>query len=128
MMWRRGSASLAAVATLLSCDAFGNTGSKGVVTGGVVRCSGLYDPNAPHYQGGTVTVLKGQITWKSNEQGNLTDVFPTRRAAQQSVETDGTYWFLLAPGQYVLSAGVGHVSVTVQPGDDLGVDVPNMCI
>jgi hypothetical protein len=32
------------------------------------------------------------------------------------------------PGQYVLSAGVGYAGVTVQPGDDLSVDIPNLCI
>jgi hypothetical protein len=127
-MWRRGSASLAAVATLLSCDALGNTGLKGVVRGGIVRCSGLYDPNAPYYEGGTVTALKGQVTWKRNRQGNLTDVFPTTRVAEQSVESDGRYSFLLEPGDYVLQAGPGHVGVPVQPGDDLSVDIPNMCI
>jgi hypothetical protein len=127
-MWRRGSASLAAVATLLSCDAFRNIGLKGVVRGGIVRCSGLYDPNAPYYEGGTVTALKGQVTWKRNRQGTLTDVFPTTRVAQQSVESDGRYSFLLGPGDYVLQAGPGHVGVTVQPGDDLSVDIPNMCI
>jgi len=127
-MWRRGSASLAAVATLLSCDAFGNAGPKGVVTGGIIHCSGLYDPNAPHYDGGTVSVLSGEVTWKPNDQGNLDMVFPRRRVAQQTVEPDGTYWFLLEPGQYVLQDGVGYASVTVQPGDDLNVDIPNLCI
>lgn len=127
-MWRRGSASLAAVATLLSCDAFGNTGPRGVVTGGIVRCSGLYDPNAPYYEGGTVSVLEGQVTRKPNEQGNLDMVFPRRRVAQQTVQSDGTYWFLLEPGQYVLQGGVSYISVTVQPGDDLSVDIPNLCI
>jgi len=48
--------------------------------------------------------------------------------AQQSVETNGTYWFLLEPGQYFLVAGVGHVGVTVQPGHELSVDIPNLCI
>jgi hypothetical protein len=127
-MWRRGSASLAAVATLLSCDAFGNTGPKGVVTGGIIHCSGLDDPKASRYDGGTVTVLKGEVTWRLNEQGNLDTVFPRNRVAQQTVEPDGTYWFLLEPGQYVLQGGVSYVSVTVQPGDDLSVDIPNLCI
>jgi hypothetical protein len=127
-MWRRGGASLAALATLLSCDAFGNAGLKGVVAGGIISCAGLYDPNAPRHAGGTVSALKGQVTWKPNAQGNLTDAFPTNRVAQQTVATDGTYWFLLEPGQYVLRAGVAYASVTVQPGDDLSADIPNMCI
>jgi hypothetical protein len=119
---------LAAVATLLSCDAFGNTGPKGIVTGGITRCSDLYDPNAPRYEGGTVTVLKGDVTWIPNQQGNLTNVYPANLVAQQTVEADGTYWFLLEPGQYVLRGPVGYAGVTVQPGDDLSVDIPNMCI
>lgn len=127
-MWRRGSASLAAVATLLSCDAFGNTGPKGIVTGGITRCSGLYDPHAQRYDGGTVTVFEGQVTWKPNQQGNLDTVIPRRRVAQQTVEPDGTYGFLLEPGHYVLLGGVSYVSVTVQPGDDMKVDIPNLCI
>jgi hypothetical protein len=127
-MWRRGSASLAAVATLLSCDAFGNTGPKGVVTGGIVHCSGLDDPNAPRYDGGTVSVLKGEVTWRPNDQGNLDTVFPRNRVAQHAVKPDGTYWFLLEPGQYVLQGGVSYVSVRVQPGDDLSVEIPNLCI
>jgi hypothetical protein len=89
-MWRRGSASLAALATLLSCDAFGNTGPKGVVTGGIIACSGLYDPHAPRHAGGTVNAYMGQVTWEPNAQGNLSDVFPTDRVARQTVETDGT--------------------------------------
>jgi hypothetical protein len=116
------------VATLLSCDAFGNGGPKGVVTGGIIRCSGLYDPNVPRYDGGTVSVLKGEVTWKPNDQGNLDIVFPPRLVAQETVEPDGTYWFLLEPGQYVLQGGLSYVSVTVQPGDDLSVDIPNLCI
>ncbi len=127
-MLRRGSASLAAVATLLSCDAFGNSGLKGVVTGGIVHCSGLYDPNAPRYDGGTVSVLKGEVTWKPNDQGNLDFVFPPLRVAQQTVGPDGTYWFLLEPGRYALQGGVSYAGVTVQPGDDLSVDIPNLCI
>jgi hypothetical protein len=127
-MWRRGGASLAAVATLLSCDAFGNTGPKAVVTGGIIPCSGLADQDGPPFAGGTVSVLRGQVTWKSNEEGNMTNVFPTTRVAQQTMETNGTYWFLLAPGRYVLQAGPGYVGVTVQPGDDLRVDIPNLCI
>ena len=98
------------------------------MTGGIVRCSGLYDPDALRNVGGTVSVFKGKVTWKLNEPGNLTDVFPTDLVAQQTVEADGTYWFLLEPGQYFLRAGVGHASVTVQPGDDLRLDIPNLCI
>jgi hypothetical protein len=127
-MWRRGSALLAAVATLLSCDAFGNTGPKGIVTGGITRCSGLYDPNAPRYEGGTVTALKGEVTWKPNDQGNLDIVFPRNLVTQETVEPDGKYWFLLDPGHYVLQGGLSYAAVTVQPGDDLSVDIPNLCI
>ena len=111
-MWRRGGASLAAVATLLSCDAFGNAGPKGVVAGGITHCSGLPDLEAPQYDGGTVSVLK----------------LPADLVAQQKVDAAGTYWFLLEPGQYVLQGGAGYVSVTVQPGDDLRVDIPDLCI
>lgn len=104
------------------------------VTGGIIPCSGLPIEHGPHYSAGTVTVLKGQVTLRSTGQGDFVDVFPTTVAAWVNVDTNATYHFELEPGQYVLDASfplgnvVPYVNVTLQPGDDLWVDIPNMCI
>ena len=82
--------------------------ARGVVSGGIIACDAL-GSSAPHYVPGTVTVLKGQT---------LVD--------RQAV--DGTYRFDLAPGRYLLEAGISYATVTLSAGDDVHVDIPNMCI
>jgi hypothetical protein len=119
---------LAAALLLLSSAAFAVPDVKGVITGGITPCSGIYVPGSPHYAAGTVTVLKGHISWKSAEQGFTAMVFPSDVVAQQRVDTNTTYRFVLEPGQYVLQAGYAFTTVTLQPSDDLLVDIPNMCI
>jgi len=118
---------IAVTLVVLSTAAFVIPEGKAVVTGGIIPCSGLPNPNLPQYSAGTVTVLKGQVTWKSTGQGNLQEVLPTDVVAQQRVGTNETYRFVLDPGRYVVQAGV-YASVTLQPGDDIYVDVPNLCI
>jgi uncharacterized membrane protein len=124
----RATGLLAAALLLLSSAAFVVPDVKGIVTGGIIPCSALYVPSNPHYAAGTVTVLKGHVSLKSTEQGNSTIVFPSDLAAQQRVETNTTYRFVLEPGQYVLQAGNAFTTVTLQPSDDLFVDIPNVCI
>jgi uncharacterized membrane protein len=124
----RATGFVAAVLVLLSSVAFVVPDGKAVVTGGVVPCSGLDLPNGPHYAAGLVTVLRGKVTWISTDQGNIANVFPSGVVAQQSVGTNAMYRFVLEPGQYVLQAGYGYASVTLQPGDDLRIDIPDMCI
>ena len=118
---------IAAALMVLSTAALVIPDGKAAVTGGIIPCSGLPNPNLPQYSAGTVTVLKGQVTWKSMGQGNLQDVLPTDVVAQERVGTNETYRFVLDPGRYVIQAGV-YTSVTLQPGDDVHVDVPNLCI
>jgi hypothetical protein len=145
-VWGRGVALVAAVLVLLSGGAsilpngqvtgFPNypTGVA-VVTGGIIPCAGIPDPNGPYYAAGTVTVLGGQVTWQNNGQGYLADVLPTRVVARERVAMNGTYLFVLEPGQYVLEAQfpppsnvLPYTVVTVSAGDNLSVDIPNMCL
>jgi uncharacterized membrane protein len=126
---RSGATGLLAVALmLLSSAAFVVPDTKGVISGGIIPCSGLDLPNGPHYSAGAVTVLKGRVTWRTTPQGNVQDVLPTGVVAQQSVATNENYRFVLNPGSYVLQAGISYTSVTLQPGVDVNLDVPNMCI
>lgn len=135
-VWGRGIALVVAVLMLLSGEAFGSIATNGVVTGGIIPCAAIPNPNDPHYAAGTVTVLKGRVAWKSTAQGDyLQDVLPTSVVAQESIATNATYRFALEPGQYVLQARFPpradygpYIEITVQPGDDLWVDIPNRCI
>jgi len=127
----RGIAVVAAVLALTSCQPLGRQVTTGTVTGGITPCSGILVPSGPHYAAGTVTVLKGQIV--AGSAGRL--VIPTTVVARQSVTTNAMYRFVLEPGPYVLQAQFSPPSnilpfarVTVHAGDDLHVDIPNMCI
>jgi hypothetical protein len=129
----RATGLLAAALLLLSSAAFAVPDVKGVVTGGITPCSGIPIPSSPHYAAGRVTVLKGHVTWKSTDRGYVQDILPATVVAQQSVDANTTYRFVLEPGAYVLKASLQadyspYVSVTVQPSDDVYVDIPNMCI
>ena len=124
---------VAAALILLSSAAFVVPDSNAVVTGGIVPCAGLPNPAHPHYAAGVVIVLKGQVTWKSTSQGSLQDVLPSRAAGQQRVGSNSTFRFVLEPGRYVLEAAqssdvAAYRTVVLQPGDDLYVDIPNVCI
>jgi len=123
-MARRGLAVLAAGLVLLSCG--GALDRQGVVSGGIIPCSGL-PVTTPHNAAGTVSALKGRITWRPVPHGQVS-VFPTAIAAQEMVGQNATYRLVLDPGPYVLQAGYGFTEITVQPGDDIYVDIPNMCI
>lgn len=133
-VWGRGLALVAAVLMLLVGEA-GTVARNAVVTGGIIPCAGIAIPSGPHYAGGTVTVLKGQVTWMSSVAGNYAGVFPTRVVDEENVAANATYQFGLAPGRYVLEArfpppsnAVPYIEITVQPGDDVWVDIPNQCI
>ncbi len=125
----RGITVAAAVLAVTSCQPSQVT--TGTVTGGIIPCSGILVPSGPHYAAGTVTVLKGQIV--GGGTGRL--VMPTTAVARQSVATDAMYRFVLEPGPYVLQAQfpppsnvLPFASVTVHAGDELHVDIPNMCV
>ena len=73
---------------------------------------------------------------KSTAQGDyMQDVLPTNAVTQESIATNATYRFALEPGQYVLEAWLPppanydpYIEITVQPGADLWVDIPDQCI
>lgn len=107
---------------------------RGVVSGGIRPCDALGNTNLPHYAAGIVTVLKGQVTWRSSQgEPNYVGVLPTTVVVQERIPTDGMYRFDLDPGRYVLEAAPPgsygpYSTVTVNAGDDLLVDIPNTCI
>lgn len=103
---------------------------KGLITGGIRPCQGIFDPNAPHYAAGTVTVLKGKMTLTSGRP----PVFPSQVVASQQLKTNDSYLLALDPGDYVLQAHfpppanvTPFVQVTVQSAQAVEVDIPNMC-
>ncbi len=107
---------------------------RAVVSGGIRPCDALGSAGLPHYASGTVTVLGGQVTWRSSPgTADSVAVLPTTEVAEASVPPNGTYRFDLAPGRYVLEAGPRgsygpFATVTLNAGDDLLVDIPNECI
>ena len=130
-MLERAIALLAAVLVLLSGGATVLPNRKGLVTGGVLPCAGIIGPDEPRFAGATVTVLAGSIDWAKPGQ----PVFPTGIVARERVPDSGTFQFVLDPGQYVLTAEfpppanvVPFSTFTIEPGDDLRVDISNQCI
>jgi hypothetical protein len=107
--------------------------AKGEVVGGISRCDALGTPG-PQYVAGTVTVLRGQVTWRTIRPGTSQAVFPSEKVASQTVGAEGLYQFQLDPGTYVLRGQYisGNVqpftSVVVKPGFTTRVDIPNECI
>ncbi len=111
---------------------------KVVVIGGIAPCIGAAPvhgaPRGTRYAAGTVTVLRGKLTWKRLGRGNRTMIFPTHVVGRASVGENRTYRFVLAPGQYVLRARLSHSNVAsfaqviLKRGTVVHVDIPNMCI
>ncbi len=111
--------------------------TTGRVQGGIVPCRAIPDPHGPRYAAGVVTVLKGDMTWRSTGSAggpSVVGVPPTAVVASRSVGRDAVYEFTPAPGRYVLTAAYRdstarpYIAITVNPGDDLLVDIPNVCI
>jgi len=108
--------------------------AKSYVTGGIDLCSGIPNPDAPRYAAGTATVLRGHVSWQgAGSEGKL--ILPTAVVARARVVTDGSFWFTLLPGDYVLAADyspaaevIQWTDITVRAGVDMRVDIPNMCI
>lgn len=109
------------------------------VTGAILRCEGIrLAPGESPYVEGTVQVLGGNITWQpdANRSDVLRDVLPSHAIAEQAVGFGDRYTFELPPGHYVLNvlhAPAGayasqYVAVTLQPGDNRIVNIPNTCI
>jgi hypothetical protein len=120
---------------LLAAMAGCSSGNTGTVTGGIIPCVALGISGEPHYAAGTVTVLKGQLHWRSTGPGTSVIVFPAAVVVTEQVGLDASYDFILGPGDYVLRArfpGPANieqwVSVTVRAGQTQHVDIPNTCI
>ena len=108
-------------------------GGKAVVVGGIYPCEGIPIKGGPRYAAGTVTVLRGWLTRKSLGRGNYDDVFPAQLAGQETVRTNATYRFVLAPGHYILRARIRgnaypFAQVTVRARTVSHLDIPNMCM
>jgi hypothetical protein len=114
---------------------------QGAVVGGIAPCHGLPPtPGGPTYVAGTVTVFRGQVTWKPAGPGSSVAVLPTAQVAEQTVGTNATYRFVLDPGSYVLQAHyagarfasadavVPFIAVTVRSGVVAPVSIPNECM
>lgn len=120
---------------LSGCGSTTPSAGEGLVTGGIVPCAALAAPNGEQYAAGTVTVLKGQVSWRTTSPGTSVVVSPKIVAAQATIATNASYQFGLAPGKYVLQAhfpapatAVPFISITVTAGASEHVDIPNMCI
>ena len=110
----------------------------GIVTGHLSACFGIDPLNGPPpVTPGTVFVLRGKLTLKPDGPGTWRLVFPKGPAVASeyiSNNSDPTFRFTLAPGQYVLAgrygAGPGYAAsrqVTVTAGTVIRVDLPNVC-
>jgi hypothetical protein len=123
---------------VVSASACGSTNpppGEGLVVGGIIPCAALGPPPGVQYAAGTVTVLEGEMTWRSIGAGSSVAMFPTTVRAQEQVSTNSSYQFALAPGEYVLQAHfpppanvTPFVSITVESGTTKHVDIPNMCM
>ena len=110
-------------------------GNTGTVTGGIIPCEALGIAGEPHYAAGTVTVLEGQIHWRTTGPGTSVQVLPSTVVVTEQVGVDTSYDFVLPSGDYVLRARFPapasiepSVSVTVHAGQTEHIDIPNMCI
>jgi hypothetical protein len=112
----------------------------GVVTGHLSVCMGIYVPH--RLTPGTVTVLRGKITWqKAGQDGPYStwrEILPATPAVAVERITDNyrqTFSFVLPPGHYVLVGGYDagglrpatDAEVTVVEGRTAHVNLPNRC-
>jgi hypothetical protein len=92
------------------------------------------------YVAGTVTVLRGYVTWTPIGPGTSRAVLPTLKVAEQTVAANATYRLVLDPGSYVLEgqyAGPASASpsplrpfasVIVTAGHTSAAPIPNDCM
>jgi hypothetical protein len=118
-----------------ACGSHDPPPGEGLVVGGIIPCAALGPPAGVQYASGTVTALRGVVTWRTTGPGTSVAVFPKTVDARQTVTTNASYQFALAPGDYVFRAHFPppatvspFVSVTVRSGITTHVDIPNMCI
>jgi hypothetical protein len=104
----------------------------GAVTGYIDACEGV-EVTRPYHAAGTVTALRGRLTWKDNSRGTRPLRLPATAAARQRVAEGQAFSFDLAVGQYALVVRDGggnvlsFVDVTVTAGRVLHRDLPNLC-
>jgi hypothetical protein len=101
----------------------------GRVTGYIDACEAIGIPRQRH-AAGTVTALRGRLTWKDDGRETYQPQLPTTTAARQRVAAGHTFSFDLAAGQYVLVArgvDLSFIDVTVTAGRVLHQDLPNRC-
>lgn len=132
--WPRILLALVLAVCAFACGTPNPPPGEGLVVGGITPCAALGPPAGVQHAAGTVTVLEGALTWRSTGPGTSVVVFPQTVAARQTVPTNASYQFALAPGDYVLKAQfpprrsvTPFVSVTVRTGTTKHVDIPNMC-
>ena len=125
----------AAVVVSLAITAGGVTPPlRAAVSGGIQACDALGGQPEESHAAGTLRVLEGDVTWVAGTGGvALVDVLPKTVVAAETVPLGGSFRFDLDPGRYILVAsGEGNwsssVGVTLGPGEDLRVDIPNDCI
>lgn len=108
----------------------------GVVVGGIDPCEGIYIPSGPRYAAGTVTVLRGVVTWQNVGPGVTKAVLPATVVAKQAVKENSSYRFTLGPGSYVLlgryaaegSNAGPFVQIQIRAGAYDLVDIPDLCM
>lgn len=110
-------------------------GNRAVVIGGIDRCDAIGTKVGPRYMAGTVTVLRGPVMRPRKNHGDFTNTLPRDVVAKQTVATNGTYRFVLAPGRYVLIAHFPPpanyaplTQIRIEAGAWARVDIPNECI
>jgi hypothetical protein len=104
----------------------------GVVTGHLAACTGLpVNVITP----GTVTVLRGTVTWKLVSPGTWRLVLPAKVVTSEHISNnyDQMFRFTLPPGKYVLAGrydrgnAVTFRQVQVSAGQVIREDLPDVC-
>lgn len=135
---RRALAAMAAVLFVVGCEPAIPAGDARV-SGGVMPCAGLQQPGPVVYAAANVTVFEGRVNWHAGPPGgpDLIDEMPSKVVATRTVGEGEKYSFVLQPGDYVIQAvyvpvnadgAKPYVSTTLHAGDDVDLDVPNMCL
>jgi hypothetical protein len=103
--------------------------NMGLVTGGIIPCAGIPDPNGPHYAAGTVLVLRGVDVLQ-----NSGPLISQAEVTRQQVKLNQGYLLALPAGSYVLQGQFPppgnvrpFVAITVEADKAIKVDIPNMC-
>ena len=66
----RFACALLLVVSASACGSASPPAGKGLVLGGIIPCAALGPPSGVQYAAGTVSVLEGQVTWRSTGLGS----------------------------------------------------------